>query len=60
MRPNQYSAEKRRKELEKKRKKEEKKRRHAELKGHDSAEEDQETSQTKASEDGPAPASENE
>jgi hypothetical protein len=32
MRPNQYSSEKRRKELEKKKKKEEKKLRHAELK----------------------------
>ena len=34
MRPNQYSSEKRRKELEKKKKKEEKKLRHAELKNH--------------------------
>lgn len=34
MRPNQYSSEKRRKELEKKKKKEEKKLRHAELKSH--------------------------
>jgi hypothetical protein len=34
VRPNQYSSEKRRKELEKKKKKEEKKLRHAELKNH--------------------------
>jgi hypothetical protein len=34
VRPNQYSSEKRRKELEKKKKKEEKKLRHAELKSH--------------------------
>jgi hypothetical protein len=38
MRPNQYSSEKRRKELEKKKKKEEKKLRHAELKSHPSEE----------------------
>ena len=39
MRPNQYSSEKRRKELEKKKKKEEKKLRHAELKNHPASEE---------------------
>jgi len=35
MRPNQYSSEKRRKELEKKKKKEEKKLRHAELRNRE-------------------------
>jgi hypothetical protein len=42
MRPNQYSSEKRRKELEKKKKKEEKKLRHAELKTHPEGAEGQE------------------
>jgi hypothetical protein len=42
MRPNQYSSEKRRKELEKKKKKEEKKLRHAELKNKPEGEEGQE------------------
>jgi hypothetical protein len=53
MRPNQYSSEKRRKELEKKKKKEEKKLRHAELKSHPEGEgsegevaEDQEVSES--------------
>jgi hypothetical protein len=40
MRPNQYSSEKRRKELEKKKKKEEKKLRHAELKNRPEGESD--------------------
>jgi hypothetical protein len=38
VRPNQYSSEKRRKELEKKKKKEEKKQRHAELKNKEKEE----------------------
>jgi hypothetical protein len=45
MRPNQYSSEKRRKELEKKKKKEEKKLRHAELKNKPEGEEGQEGSE---------------
>ncbi len=45
MRPNQYSSEKRRKELEKKKKKEEKKLRHAELKNKEAAGEGSEEAQ---------------
>ena len=64
MRPNQYSSEKRRKELEKKKKKEEKKLRHAELKNHpaDEAPEDgsvpSEPGQAEESEDSPGDAAE--